>query len=167
MSNPSSFLSLKRRRFPATQHNVKTIAERPLRLGRFQVKFRDQTLPRLFIRNRLQNGIIRKERIAGKIHLRNQSRDECRPKQRKVDMRRAPCIVVIAPRIGARLNGYKAVGSVLARQRPARPGKVRIERRRMVVPGRARIALPHWPARFQSGCWTPHGRRHRALVPAR
>ena len=49
-------------------------------------------LPRSFVRNGLQNGIVRKQRIAGKIHLRNQAANESATEKRKVNMRRAPGI---------------------------------------------------------------------------
>ena len=63
----------------------------------------------------------------------DKSRDESRAEQRKMNMSRAPGVVVIAPRIRARLDGYEAVKSVLVCQGSSCSGEVRIKRRRVVV----------------------------------
>src|SRR5580692_3114831 len=77
---PKLILSLERSSLGAPQNNVELIAQRPLRLCGFQIELADHTLPRLFIRNGLIDRIKREQRIAGKIHLRDQARNKCPPK---------------------------------------------------------------------------------------
>ena len=67
---------------------------------------------------------------------------------REVDMRRPPGVVVIAPGIGARLDGDELVIALRVGLHPAGPGKIRIERRRMLVDDMdvtaARVGLPQF-----------------------
>src|SRR5580692_1833721 len=50
-----------------------------------------------------------------------------------MNMRRAPCILVIAPRISTRLDGRKTVESLVVGQCSSGPGEIRIERSGVVV----------------------------------
>src|SRR5690348_10263657 len=52
---------------------------------------------------------------------------------REVDMVRPPCIVVVAPGIGARLHRDETVITLLVGDGTARAGEIWIERRRMLV----------------------------------
>src|SRR5271170_7933478 len=68
-----------------------------------------------------------------------------------MNVRRAPGVRMVLPRIGPRLDGDEAVVSLRVRQRASRAGKIRIDRRLMLVnpvaipPGR--IALPEFDQR--------------------
>jgi hypothetical protein len=121
----------------------------------------------------LQNGIVVEEWIARKVHLGNKPRDEGRPKQRKVDVRRAPCIVVITPRIGARFNGHKTVESVVVGQSSSRAGEVRIERGGVVVfrvrVSSRRIRLPNLDQAVRHGVAIPihYSPAHNDALPQR
>src|ERR1700733_6456023 len=61
------------------QHDVELETLCPLRLRRLQIEFRDHPLSRSFVRYGLEDGITVKQRIAGKIHLRHQTRDKSHP----------------------------------------------------------------------------------------
>ena len=66
-----------------------------------------------------------------------------------------PGIVMIAPRVGPRLDGQEAVEAVRIGRGAAGPREVRIERRRMVVPGveitSGRVGLPDLDQRVSHG----------------
>src|SRR3546814_4867877 len=68
-----------------------------------------------------------------------------------MDMLRPPGIVVIAPRIGAGLDGDEAVAALVVGDGAAIAGEIRIERRVMLVDGVAvtagRIGLPQFDER--------------------
>src|SRR5580658_10730038 len=99
--------SLERRGIAPPQNNVEAEAERPLRLCRFQVKLGNQSLPCFLVRDGFKNGIESKQRVARKIHLRDQAREKRSSENGEVNVRRPPCIVVIEPGIGAGLDGQK------------------------------------------------------------
>jgi hypothetical protein len=67
------------------------------------------------------------------IHLRHEARDEGMAEHRQMDMRGTPGVVVIAPGIGARLDGDETVVAGGIAHGAARAGEVRIERRRVLV----------------------------------
>src|SRR5258708_34768874 len=98
-------LSLKGRGIASVQDYVETIAQRPLRLGRRQIKAGDQPMPCALVRDGLENGVVGEKRIAGKIHLRNQARGECGPEERKMNVGRTPGVLMIVPRIGPGVDG--------------------------------------------------------------
>src|SRR5262249_46145140 len=54
-------------------------------------------------------------------------------KYRKMDMRRWPRVMVIAPGIGARLHGDELVVPVLVAHRASGAGEIRIERSRVLI----------------------------------
>ena len=63
---------LEYRFFGAAQDDVKGVAQSPFRLRGLKIESRDQSLARLYIGDRLKNRIDSQQRIARKIHLRNQ-----------------------------------------------------------------------------------------------
>ena len=69
----------------------------------------------------------------GEVHLRDQPLGERGPEQREVDVRRTPGVVVVAPRVGARLDRREAVAALVVGQRAAAAGEVRVERRGVLV----------------------------------
>src|ERR1700682_6150383 len=72
---------------------------------------------------------------------------------REVDVGRTPGIVVIAPGIGAGLDGDETVIALRIRLRAAGTGEIRIERRRMLVDdmdvAAAGIGLPQFDQRIR------------------
>src|SRR5271155_1800299 len=103
--------ALERRCVASAQDAVTAEAERPLWLCRLQVKFGNQTLPCFLLRDGLKNRIERKERVAGKIHLRHQARNERPSENGEMDVRRPPRIVVIEPGICTRLDCHEPIRS--------------------------------------------------------
>ena len=91
--------------------------------------------------------------IAGEIHLRDETRDEGVTEHREVDMGRPPGVVVIAPGIGAGLDGDEAVIALRVRLGAAGAGKIRIERRGMLIDDMhvtaAGIGLPQFDQRVR------------------
>src|SRR3981189_1392476 len=71
---------------------------------------------------------------------------------REMDVGRTPGVVVITPGIGAGLDGDEAVVAFRVRLRAAGTGKIRIERRRMLVDDMyvtaAGIGLPQFDQRI-------------------
>jgi len=82
----------------------------------------------------------------GEIHLRDQARQHARAEQRKMDMRRAPRIVVVRPRVGAGLDGLELVPALGVGDGTPGAGEVRVERR-VVQIARVVVAAARWPAR--------------------
>src|SRR5258708_22177443 len=91
--------------------------------------------------------IKRKQSIAGKIHLRDETRREGWSKNRKMDMGGPPGIVVIAPGIRAGTNGNEAITAFSVRDRVAPTAKIRIKRSIVLIhfvkiPARS-VSLPN------------------------
>src|SRR5471030_297854 len=151
----SPYESLERSGLAAAQHDVEPVTQGPFRLRHRQIEGRYQPRACLLVGNGLQNGVERQQRIVREIHLRHQARDERRPKQRKMNMRRPPRVVVIAPGIGAGLDRHEAIVAAAIRHRPARAQEIGIERRLMIVrrmPVTARaVRLPHFHQRVRDG----------------
>src|SRR5437016_11349663 len=103
---------LKRGGFAPAQNDIEMVAKRPLGFGRLQIKPGYQSPPGLFIGDGLKDRIESKERIAGKIHLRNQAGGEGWSEDRKVNMCRPPGIFVVLPWISSRFNTYEMRGPV-------------------------------------------------------
>src|SRR2546428_12222517 len=91
------------------EYDVKPIAQSPFGLSDIMNVRGDKPLPGAFARNRVQNRVQRYQRIAGQEKLCNQTRHKARTEQRKMDVRWPPRIGMIEPRIGAGLNGEKAI----------------------------------------------------------
>src|SRR5262245_15423645 len=121
------------RGFASAQHDVKAEAKRPIGDGVLQIETRDHALARLFVGHRIEDGIEWKQAVAREVHLRHQARKEGVAKHREVNVVRAPRIVMIAPRVGTRLHGDKAVVALVVGNGTPCPGEIRIERRRMLV----------------------------------
>src|SRR5580698_7523019 len=128
--SPASF---KRGCLASAQHDVETIAERPVGLRALQIEFRNEALPRAFVGNRLPDWIVLEQRIAGKIHLRNQSRCKRRTEQRKMNMRRPPRVLVVLPRIRPRLDRGELIAPLIIGKRSPRASEIRVEGRVMIV----------------------------------
>jgi hypothetical protein len=119
--------------FAAAQHDVELIAQSPIWLRVREIEFGDKTLPAFLVRDGLQDGIEGQQRIAGEIHLRDQTRAERRAKKREMDMGRTPGIVMILPWVCARPDGGESIDAMLIRQCAAGAGEVGIERRGVLV----------------------------------
>src|SRR4051812_31308157 len=133
ISLPCTLVVLHRRGVLAAQHDVEAVAQRPFGLGVLQIERRDHPRPRLLVRHRIEDRVERKQRVGREIHLRHQSRDEGMAEHREMNMRGTPGVVVIAPGIGAGLDGDEPVVAGGIAHRAACSGEIRIERRRMLV----------------------------------
>ncbi len=81
----------------------------------------------------MKDGIECEQRIAGKIHLRDQPSGERGAEKRKVNVLRAPGVVVIFPGVRARTNGDKTVAAVVVGESAAFAGEIRVERGIMLI----------------------------------
>jgi hypothetical protein len=137
---------IERRGVEAAQHDVEAKAEGPLRLGQLDVERGEQPGARLRVGDRLVDRVDREQRIAGEVHLGDQPRSPRRAEQREVDVVGTPGVVVIAPRVCARLDRHEAVAAVAIGEHPAEAVEVRIERRvvliAFVVVAPAGVGLP-------------------------
>src|SRR5215471_2633867 len=125
--------SLEGRGVASAQNDVELITERPLRLGRGQIEAGDQSLPGSLVRDGLKDWIEGKERVAGKIHLRDQARREGRTKDREVNVSRPPRVVMVFPGISSRFDSYKAIEPVLVGCGSAGASEVGVEGGRVIV----------------------------------
>src|SRR5579864_2438406 len=123
----------KRCGLPSAQDDVELKAQRPLCLRYSQVEVGDQALSGARIWNGLKDGIKGKERVTRKVHLCDQARSKGISKKRKMNVGRTPCILMVLPGIGARFDGNEAIAPTLISKGAAGAGKVRIQRRRMVI----------------------------------
>src|SRR5580765_4957339 len=130
---PCPYLCLEWRGLRAAQHNIKPVASSPLGPGCFHIELGNHALPGLFVRHRLKNRIEGKQGITGKVHLRDQTRNESLSKDRKVYMGGPPGIVVVEPGIRPRLNGHETISAMFVRKRSSSSGEIRVERRWMLV----------------------------------
>src|SRR5215469_5433455 len=149
---------LERCRAAAAQNNVELESERPFGHGGLDIEARNQPRPDAFIRYRVENRVKRKYGVARKVHLRDEPRQKRRPEQRKVDMRGAPGIGMIAPGIGAGLDAYETVAPLAVGHRAALAAKIRIERGGMLV------AFVNIPARRVRLPYLDQGIRDRAAI---
>ena len=94
----------KRRSRSAPAARCPAIPKRPVRLGQADIEGRDETLPRLLIGYRVEDRVQREQRVGREVHLGDQPLGERAAEQREVDVRRPPGVVVIAPRVGPRLD---------------------------------------------------------------
>ena len=69
------------------------------------VPVHDELIDRLLRLDRADDGAKRDQRITLEIHLGDQPLAEGGAEDREMDMRRAPAVVGIRPRIGARADG--------------------------------------------------------------
>ena len=132
-----------------TAHDdVERIAEGPFGSRQTQVEARHEAPARPFIGNRLEHRVVREQRVPREVHLRHEPRSKRRAEHGKVDVRRAPGVVVIPPRVGAGLDGDEFVPTVRVRHGAARAGEIGIEGRRVLVLRVAiaagGVGLPHF-----------------------
>src|ERR1700722_17832583 len=116
-----------------TQHDIEPVAQRVTRLRRLPIEFRNQPAPCALIRPAVIDRVKFQQRIAGKVHLSDQSRQQARTKQRKMNMLRPPRVVMITPWVSAWLNRNKSIASFGVGHYPATSGKIRIEWRSVVI----------------------------------
>src|SRR5262245_11104174 len=79
------------------------------------------------------------ERVAGKVHLRDEALTEGTAEHGEVNVGWAPGIVVVGPRVGAWLDRDEPIRAICPAQAPAGAREVGIERRRMVI---SRMRIP-------------------------
>src|SRR5579864_4124793 len=103
-SRAVSLVSLHGSLLASTQHNIEAIAERRFRNGGIPIKHRNEPLARLLIRRAVINRIRSEKRVAGKVHLRDQTGCERRTEEGEMNVGRAPCVVVIAPGVATGLD---------------------------------------------------------------
>src|SRR5580658_6151440 len=108
------------------QDQVEAIAERKLFFREVYIEAGEHAMFRP-VGDRLENRIVGQHRVAFEIHLGHESGYERRPEERKVDVRGAPGIRVIVPRVSPRFYCQKAVFSVFVRQYSPVPVEVGVE----------------------------------------
>src|SRR5215471_14824193 len=116
----------------AAKHNIETKANCEFRFGCRPIKCCDQTRTGGRVLNAFENRIKDKQRVAWKVHLRNEPGENAGSKKRKVNMRGTPCVFVISPRVCAGLYGNKAIVALVVGEHAAASRKVRIERSVMI-----------------------------------
>ena len=94
---------------------------------------RDHPLARLLVAHRVEDRVIGEERIAREVHLRHEALRERPAHQREVDVRGAPGVVVVAPRVRPGLDREEAVATLVVGQAAPGAGEVGVQRRRPVV----------------------------------
>src|SRR3989475_1167826 len=150
--------ALHRRGIAAAQHDVEAVGERPFRNGVLPVEHRDQASARFLVGDRVVHRVVLQQRVSRKIHLRDHAREERGAKQREMDVRRAPGVVVVAPGILARPNADEAVAAFGVGHGAPGAGEVRIERCIVLVSAvriaSGRVRLPDFD----------QGVRHRLAV---
>src|SRR5260370_10874506 len=87
----------------AAQNKLKMISEGVAGNSGVPVKMGYQAIARVLVGDAVKNGVKGQQRIPRKIHLRDQAREQSRAKKRKVNVRRAPGIGMILPRVSAGL----------------------------------------------------------------
>src|SRR3984893_7622533 len=97
-------VGVQRRGVAASEDDVENIAKRPFRLGGCKIEAADQALPGRGVWDGVENRVEGEQRVAGEVHLRDEPRQKARPKKGKMNVGRAPGVVVIAPGIGAGLD---------------------------------------------------------------
>ena len=130
----------------------KRIAERPFGLRDGEVEGRNHPFARARVGDGIEDRIVAEQRIARKVHLRDQPAQEVGAEQREVDVRRPPRVRVVQPGIRARPDRGEAIPALVVGQHAARAGEVRVERRRSADRSGADSVRPRWPARSRRAC---------------
>src|SRR5271167_807037 len=101
-----------RRRVATAQHDV--VAKRKSGVGqrRLPIEAGDHAPTCPVVGHAVVHRIVFEKRIAGKVHLGHQALHQAHAKQREVQMRRPPRVVVVTPRIGTRTDGHEAVAAL-------------------------------------------------------
>ncbi len=89
----------------AAQHDVEAVGQAIHGVGAAHVQARDQALYRVRVGDGLDDRAQRDQRVAFEIQLGDQARGDRRATDGEMDMRRAPVIGAVAPRVGAGLDG--------------------------------------------------------------
>src|SRR5215469_11703532 len=110
-----------------TQDNIEPIAERRLRNGGIPIKHRNQALARFLIRRAVVDRVGREKRVAGKVHLRDQTGCERGTEQGEMNVGRAPGVVVIVPGVTTGLDRDEAIMAIGVGQGVTTTGEVGIE----------------------------------------
>src|SRR6188472_3993528 len=95
----------------AAQDDVEAEAERPLRHRRLVVVVGHHRRSRS-LRDRVVHRVLEEQRIVGEVHLRHEALRERATEHGEVDVRRAPGVGVVAPRVGAGADRGEAVAAV-------------------------------------------------------
>src|SRR4029078_11741497 len=85
------------RRVRAAQNDVECVTECPFRLGHVDIELRDESLGWGLLWYAVRNRIDWHQRIARKVHLRDEPTQEAAAEQREMNMCRAPCVWLMAP----------------------------------------------------------------------
>lgn len=104
------------------------IRERVTWRGVVHVESGNQAGAGVFVGNTVVNRVIRKKRIARKIHLGDQASEQSIAEEREMYVRGAPGVMVIGPRIGAGLDGNETVAAVVVGEHAAATSEIGIER---------------------------------------
>src|SRR5215471_10900710 len=130
-----SWLVLHRGFVAAAQDDIEPVAKAVFRDGRVPVEQGDQPFPRCLASDAIEYGIKRQERVAREIHLSDQAGSKCRAENREMDVCWTPGIVMVAPRVFARTNGFKSKAAFRVGNKRRAAGEVRVERGIMLIAG--------------------------------
>ena len=137
------------------EHDVEDEPERLVGDRRLEIEPRDQPLARLRVADRAEDRVVGEQRIVREVHLRHEPLRERATEQREVDVRRAPGVRMVRPRIAAGLHRHEPVSPL--RVGEAAPGavEVRVERRivavGVVAVAAGRVRLPDLDQRVAYG----------------
>src|SRR6266849_1466901 len=96
------WMIVERRSVAPAQDDVEVVAERLEGDRSVPVKLRDQSIARGFVRSAVKDWIEGNQRIAREKHLCDKPRGERRTEYREMNVRCAPGVVAVGPRIFAR-----------------------------------------------------------------
>src|SRR6516164_3538780 len=103
-------------------------------------------IPCALIRNAVEDWVKRQQGVTGEVHLGHQPREERLAEKGEVDVCGAPGIVMISPRIRARLDGHEAIAPFAVGEGAATTREIGVKRRTVIVNLVAipscRVALP-------------------------
>src|SRR5580704_3710517 len=134
VSKITSVRLLERRRARAAEVDVPLERLRPVRHRPVDREPGDHPLAGALVSHRVEDRVIREERVAREVHLGHEPLGERAAEQREVDMGRPPGVVVIAPRVRPGPDRRERVAALVVGDAPSGPGEVRIERRRPPIP---------------------------------
>jgi hypothetical protein len=97
---PHSSASFYGGRAAAFEDDVELVAECSFGLGGFEVEGRDHALLGFGVAHGLVDRVLTEERVAGEVHLRDETATESLPEEREVYVGWAPGVVVVLPRVG-------------------------------------------------------------------
>src|SRR5256885_12565991 len=97
----------------APEHDVELVGERVFGDRVLPIERRDEPLARLFVLDAHEHRVVIEQRIAGEVHLRDKPLYQRLAEERKVNVRRPPGVVMVAPRELPRPDGHEAVPALL------------------------------------------------------